>query len=309
MAHDQAETNAVGKWLAKEENGSSGYSSGNGMSKVSPIRGEDNPGSSDRNPELGNCHPESGNRIPESGNSNLGKENDQQGEEPVLMDVNMVFTISVEFRAPTEDVAELALGAERVVFEKTKNLGAHMKPLFIRGHLDGTPIRHMLIDGGASVNILSLSLFKKLGHIKGDLKHTNLSLSGFVSDLTEAKGIICMELMVGSKTMPTTFFVVDVQGCYNMLLGWDWIHANECVPSTLHQCIIQWIGDEVELVQADEEVCVVVAKSQVDILGEKMECLSDKDLMGYDYISIDKDGFIPISVKPAISATRLAHDL
>jgi hypothetical protein len=81
------------------------------------------------------------------------------------------------------------------------------------------------------------------------------------------------------------------------------------VLSTLHQCIIQWIGDEVEVVQADEEVCFVVAESQVDILGGKMECLSGKDLTGYDYISIDKDGFIPISVKSAIGATRLAHDL
>jgi hypothetical protein len=65
----------------------------------------------------------------------------------------------------------------------------------------------------------------------------------------------------------------------------------------------------VEVVQADEEVCVAMAKSQVDILGGKMECLSGKDLMGYDYISVSKDGFVPISVKPAISATRLAHDL
>jgi hypothetical protein len=68
------------------------------------------------------------------------------------MDVNMVFTIPTEFRAPTEDVLELALGA-------------HMKPLFMWGHLDGTPVGHMLVDGGASINILPLSLFKKLGHI------------------------------------------------------------------------------------------------------------------------------------------------
>jgi hypothetical protein len=40
-----------------------------------------------------------------------------------------------------------------------------------------------------------------------------------------------------------------------------------------------------------------------------MECLSSKDLMGYDYVSIDNDGFVPISVKPVIGATRLAHDL
>jgi hypothetical protein len=183
-----------------------------------------------------------------------------------------------------------------------------MKPLFIWGHLDRTPIGHMLVDGGASINILPLSLFKKLGHIEGDLKRINLSLSNFAGDPTEAKGIICKEVTVGSKTMPTTFFVVDMKGCYNVLLGQDLIHANECVPSTLHQYVIQWIGDEVEVVQANEEVCVAVAESQVDILGGKMECLSGKDLTGYDYNSVDKDGFVPISVKPAIDATRLAND-
>jgi hypothetical protein len=69
------------------------------------------------------------------------------------MDINMVITIPLEFRAPAQDVVELALGAEHDVFEKPENLGVHMKPLFIRGHRDGTPIGHMLIDGGASINI------------------------------------------------------------------------------------------------------------------------------------------------------------
>jgi hypothetical protein len=128
-----------------------------------------------------------GNRNPDSGNSNPSKENDRQGQKPVLMDVNMVFTILAEFRAPMKDVAELALGAERVMFKKLENPGVHMKPLFIRGHLDGTPIGHMLIDGGASINILSLSMFKKLSHVEGDFKCTNLSLRGFTGDPTEAK--------------------------------------------------------------------------------------------------------------------------
>jgi hypothetical protein len=75
------------------------------------------------------------------------------------MDVNMVFTILVEFRAPTEDVVELVLGVERAMFKRLENPGVHMKPLFIRGHLDGTPVGHMLMDGGASINILPLSLF------------------------------------------------------------------------------------------------------------------------------------------------------
>jgi hypothetical protein len=65
----------------------------------------------------------------------------------------------------------------------------------------------------------------------------------------------------------------------------------------------------VEVIQADEEVCVAMAESQVDMLGGKMECLSSKDLMGYDYISISKDGLVPTSVEPVIGATRLAHNL
>jgi hypothetical protein len=225
------------------------------------------------------------------------------------MDVNMVFTILAEFCVPMKDITELALGVEHAVFEKPENPGAHMKLLFIQRHLDGSPIGQMLVDGGASINILPLSLFKKLNHVEGDVKRTNLSLSGFAGDPTEAKGIIYKHVMVGSKTVPMAFFMVDMKGRYNVLLRQDWIHANECVPSTLHQCVIHWIGDEVEVVQADEEVCVAVAESQDDIIGRKMECLSGKDLTGYDYISVDKDGFVLISVKPAIGATRLAHDL
>jgi hypothetical protein len=94
----------------------------------------------------------------------------QHGSKVPSMEVNMVFTIPTEFRAPEENVAELALCAEGAVFEKPEKLGEHMKPLFIRGHLDGTPVGHMLVDGGASVNIMPLSVFKSLGHGEGDLK-------------------------------------------------------------------------------------------------------------------------------------------
>jgi hypothetical protein len=63
------------------------------------------------------------------------------------------------------------------------------------------------------------------------------------------------------------------------------------------------------VVQADAEVCSAMVESHVNILGGKMECLSGNDLMGYDYIIVGKDGFVLISVKPAIGVTRLAHDL
>jgi hypothetical protein len=73
--------------------------------------------------------------------------------------------------------------------------------------------------------------------------------------------------------------------------------------------VIQWVGDEVDVVQADEDVCIAMIESQDDIQGGKMKYLTGRDMLGYDYVSIDKDGFVPISVKLAIGVTRLAHDL
>jgi hypothetical protein len=197
------------KWLAKEESDSSEEEV-----EVTLAKGDSNLGSGSGNSESGNCNP--------------GRKEDRREEEPTRMDINMDSMILAKFRAPTEEVTELALGAEHAVFEKPENPGAHMKPLLIRGHLDGMSVKHMLIDGGTSINILLLSLFKKLSHIEGDLKRTNLSLSSFAGDPTEAKGIICKELTVGSKTLPMAFFVVDVKGHYNVLLKQRWVCSDKC---------------------------------------------------------------------------------
>jgi hypothetical protein len=50
----------------------------------------------------------------------------------------------------------------------------------------------------------------------------------------EAWGVISIELTVWSKSLSTAFFVIEVQGNYSVILGRNWIHANCCIPSTLH---------------------------------------------------------------------------
>jgi hypothetical protein len=61
------------------------------------------------------------------------------------------------------------------------------------------------------VNIMPLATFQKFGHQESELKQTNLSLIGFTGEAAEAKGIVSKELMVQSKTLSTTFFVVNVK--------------------------------------------------------------------------------------------------
>jgi hypothetical protein len=96
-----------------------------------------------------------------------------------VSEVNMVFTLPAELWAPECAVAKMNLGAERAVFERPAAVGEHMKLLYIKGHLDGKPVGRMMVDGGASVNIMPLVLFEKSVHGNRDLKQTNMSLSGF----------------------------------------------------------------------------------------------------------------------------------
>jgi hypothetical protein len=159
-------------------------------------------------------------------------------EKQTSLEINMVFQLPQEFMLSEPKMARLTLGAERVVFEKPEALGQHMKPLYIRGHLDGVPVNRMLMDGGACVNIMPASTFEKLEHKDAELMKTNMMLSGFSGKASEARGIISKELTVGSKIIPTMFFVVNVTGRYNILLGRDWIHANDWMPSMHHQCVV-----------------------------------------------------------------------
>jgi hypothetical protein len=119
------------------------------------------------------------------------------------------------------------------------------------------------------------------------------------------KGITSMELTVGSKMIPTAFFIAEVQGNYNAILGRDWIHANHCVPSTLHQFLIQLVGEEVEIVHADVSACVATADSS-SWSHYDIKCLLGQDILDCNFVSVSKDGFIPVSVKPIDNRLNLS---
>jgi hypothetical protein len=119
-----------------------------------------------------------------------------------------------------------------------------------------------------------------------------MRLTDFSDNISVTKGAICVELTVGSKSLSTNFFVVDAKGTYSLLLGRDWIHTICCVPSTMHQSLIQWIGDDVEVVPANSSVSISYAG--IDEWNfEGMECFSRKVCEG-DVIKVFDDNQQPI---------------
>jgi hypothetical protein len=115
-----------------------------------------------------------------------------------------------------------------------------------------------------------------------------------------------MELIMGSKSLATVSFIVEVQGIYSVILGHDWIHANCCIPSTLHQFLIQWIDDEIEVVHMDASAYIALADATANWQDVSLQCLSGKDLTSYDFLRVSKEGFVPMSVKLA-SEARLGN--
>jgi hypothetical protein len=97
---------------------------------------------------------------------------------PTGMEINMVFTLQVEFKGAEEEVTQMCLGPKEAIFDKLEESSQHLKPLYVRRHINDKPISRMLIDGGTVVNLMSYSVLQKLGREDNELVKPNLTLNG-----------------------------------------------------------------------------------------------------------------------------------
>ncbi|KAF8028640.1 hypothetical protein BT93_E1319 [Corymbia citriodora subsp. variegata] len=104
---------------------------------------------------------------------------------------------------------------------KTKNL----KALMVVRKIEGRLVIRILIDAGATLNLMPNIYFQKLGKDEDKIIPTNVTLA------------IVIDLTIGFRTTRTTFFISDADVSYNLSLGKDWIHSNQCIPSSLHQVL------------------------------------------------------------------------
>jgi hypothetical protein len=143
------------------------------------------------------------------------------------------------------------------------------------------------------------SLYRKLGKQDDELVKTNMMLSGVGTDSSiKAKGVTSIVLTIGTKTLAAAFFVANVEGNYSLILGKDWIHANQCVPSTLHKMLLQWVDDDVEQVHADASARITVADGPILWTYETASCLTRIDFSDFQLISIDRKGSILVMLEP-----------
>ena len=145
-------------------------------------------------------------------------------------------------------------GNRKAIFEQLDDsMKNHLKPLLIQAKVDEIGVNKLLVDGGATVNLMPQSLLKRIGKTDKDLKPHNVILSNYEGKAGHSIGAFQVSLMVGNVVRPTLFMVVPSKANFNLVLGRKWIHGVGVVPSSMHQRISIWRDDgTVENVEADQ---------------------------------------------------------
>ena len=95
------------------------------------------------------------------------------------VEVNVV-VLSADYYIMANDstTAGFNFAMESTVFQKPDDSANHLKPLLVKGHINGTLVHSMLVDSGAIVNLMPYLLYKKLGGTNEELIKTNMTISG-----------------------------------------------------------------------------------------------------------------------------------
>ena len=77
---------------------------------------------------------------------------------PERAEVNVVY-LSSNYYVVGDDstTTQFNFAIQSVVFQKPKDSVNHLKPLHVKGHVNGTPVHNMLVDSGAIVNLMPYS--------------------------------------------------------------------------------------------------------------------------------------------------------
>ena len=114
--------------------------------------------------------------------------------------IQMAFLLPSEFRAPVnqevysdfdeseyeEMVAKLTV-MQQAIFDKLVK-HRHLKALYVKGFIDGKPMSKMLVDGGASINPMPYTTFRKLSKGPGDLIETDIMVKDFGGNASKTRG-------------------------------------------------------------------------------------------------------------------------
>ncbi|XP_074337390.1 uncharacterized protein LOC141674578 [Apium graveolens] len=114
-------------------------------------------------------------------------------------------------------------------------------PLVITPIVGNCPVMRVLVDNGASIDILFHDIFIRMGYNDSQLTPSNAPIYGFNHVECKVEGAIQLPVTIGEEPREATqmlnFQVVKEASTYNAIMGRTGIHAFKAVPSTYHMVL------------------------------------------------------------------------
>ena len=76
----------------------------------------------------------------------------------------------------------------------------HIKPLYVRAHVNGIQVSKVLIDNGSVVTVMPLRMLRALRKKINDLIETEVVMYAFTGEVSKTLGILPINIIIGSKT-------------------------------------------------------------------------------------------------------------
>ncbi|XP_022146774.1 uncharacterized protein LOC111015901 [Momordica charantia] len=136
-------------------------------------------------------------------------------------------------------VADRSMKIEFSEGEATHVLHPHNDALVITLKIANAKVHRILVDGGSSTDISSLTAYKAMDLGEEVLKSSLTPLIGFGGERIIPKGRIELPITFRSEPKSITrmvdFLVVDYTSSYNTILERPTMHMLRAIPSTYHQ--------------------------------------------------------------------------
>nr|XP_018677604.1 PREDICTED: uncharacterized protein LOC108952119 [Musa acuminata subsp. malaccensis] len=144
-------------------------------------------------------------------------------------------------KASRAEASKHEKGPEVTFLTGGPGLAEHDDALVISARIANAQIRRIMVDTGSSADILYWDAFQKLGLVKESMKLVCSTLTGFTGASISSLGVITLPLTLGvfpkTKTVMTSFLVVDLPTAYNAILGRPTLNKIRAVISTYYQTI------------------------------------------------------------------------
>jgi len=103
--------------------------------------------------------------------------------------------------------------------------------------INGVSINPCLVDTGASINVISMSTLQLCGVDEEQIRPSSITVTAYDNSKRPPQGMIILKAELGPMSIPTEFYILDMDPTFKAILGRPYIEAMDAVPSTNHQCL------------------------------------------------------------------------